>query len=217
MKLPRPVTEKSPMDIAPLLERSAKEHSHLCPRQVLGVRLGLAGMHALGFDAPPPKRKMLVISETDGCFVDGLIAATACTVGHRNLRVVDYGKIAATFIDVQGEHAVRLASAAHVRERAASFLPGESRPYFAQLQAYQLMDDEELLSIREVALDLPVRGILSRPGTRAQCDSCGEEILNGRELRQDGFVLCRACAGHAYYRFSSQVLAEMPLSSRFMP
>ena len=193
---------------------SAKEHSHLCPRQVLGVRLGLAGMHALGFDAPPQKRKMLVISETDGCFVDRLIAATACTIGHRSLRAVDYGKIAATFIDVRAEHAVRLAPARHVRERAAFFLPGKSRPYFAQLQAYQSMADEELLTIQEVTLDTPAREILSRPGVRAQCDSCGEEILNGRELRQEGFVLCRACAGHGYYRFSSQALAECRFRAR---
>ncbi len=198
------------MDIAPLLEQSSREHRHLCPRQVLGVRIGLAGLAALGFPEPPPKRQMLVLVETDGCFADGVIAATGCTVGHRALRIVDYGKIAATFVDVRLERAVRVAPTWDARERASLFQPEEPRRYFAQLQAYQSMPDNELLSMQDVVLDIPIREILSRPGTRVQCDSCGEEILNGRELQQDGFVLCRGCAGHVYYRLSSQVPADMP-------
>ncbi|MCB9722404.1 MAG: formylmethanofuran dehydrogenase subunit E family protein, partial [Candidatus Omnitrophica bacterium] len=97
------------MDIQPLLEKSVREHSHLCPRQILGVRIGIAGMNALGFDEPPAKKQLLVISETDGCFVDGIIAATDCTVGHRTLRVEDYGKVAATFVDAKTGRAVRVA------------------------------------------------------------------------------------------------------------
>jgi len=80
------------MNLQPLLEKSSRDHSHLCPRQILGVRMGLAGMAALGFDAPPDKKRLLVIVENDGCFADGVIAATNCTVGHRTLRVEDYGK-----------------------------------------------------------------------------------------------------------------------------
>ncbi len=89
------------MDITKLLDKSMQDHDHLCPRQILGVRIGLAGMKALGFTEPPTKKQLLVISETDGCFVDGVIAATNCTVGHRTLRVEDYGKVAVTFVDVQ--------------------------------------------------------------------------------------------------------------------
>src|SRR5512135_1928440 len=125
------------MDITPLLERSSRDHSHLCPRQVLGVRIGLAGLKALGFREPPPKRQMLVICETDGCFVDGITAATDCTVGHRSLRIADYGKIAATFADVRSERAVRVAPVGEARQRAGIFLPEEPRLYFAQLRAYQ--------------------------------------------------------------------------------
>src|SRR5512143_227993 len=156
-----PRKRRSQMDITPLLERSAREHSHLCPRQVLGIRMGMAAMRALGFQAAPPKRKMLVICETDGCFVDGVIAATACSEGHRSLRVVDYGKIAATFIDVRTERALRLAPGPRIRERASAMVANERRPYFAQLEAYQIMPDGDLLSIREVVLNTRVGHILS--------------------------------------------------------
>src|SRR5512147_1692459 len=92
-----------------ILKISASRHTHLCPRQVLGARMGLAGARALGLDLPVHYKRLLVILETDGCFADGVEAATGCTVGHRTMRVEDYGKIAATFVDVQTGRAFRLA------------------------------------------------------------------------------------------------------------
>ena len=91
------------MDIA------SARHTHLCPRQVLGARIGLAGASALGLDLPRADKRLLVILETDGCFADGIDAATGCTVGHRTMRIEDYGKIAATFVDVETERALRIA------------------------------------------------------------------------------------------------------------
>ncbi|MFO3797100.1 MAG: FmdE family protein, partial [Anaerolineales bacterium] len=122
--------------LADLLQKSASQHSHLCPRQILGVRMGLLGMKALGFDAPPPKKRLLVIVETDGCFADGITAATDCTVGHRTLRVEDYGKTAATFVDTITGQAVRIAPALDIRQKAHAYAPDEPRRYFAQMQAY---------------------------------------------------------------------------------
>ena len=91
-----------------LFTQSARRHNdHLCPRQVLGVRMGLAGAAALGVEAPQGNKRMLVITETDGCFVDGIEVATGCSVGHRTLRVEDYGKVAATFVDLETQEAIR--------------------------------------------------------------------------------------------------------------
>ncbi|MEJ5240153.1 MAG: FmdE family protein [Anaerolineales bacterium] len=194
------------MDLQALLERSSREHSHLCPRQVLGVRMGLLGLKALGFEAPPAKKRLLVIVETDGCFVDGIIAATGCTVGHRTLRVEDYGKVAATFVDVQEERAVRIAPAPDIRQKAYAYAPDEPRHYFAQLRAYQIMPDEEMFTITEVTLTTPLIALLSRPGVRVNCDGCGEEIINEREVRQDGLILCRSCAYGGYYSTSSRAV-----------
>jgi formylmethanofuran dehydrogenase subunit E len=192
------------MNLQPLLKKSVHDHSHLCPRQILGVRLGLLGMKALGFDAPPAKKRLLVIVETDGCFADGVTAATDCTVGHRTLRVEDYGKTAAVFVDTVTGQAVRIAPALGVRQKAYAFAPNEPRHYFAQMQAYQVMPDEEMFTVTPVALKTPVEAIISRPGVRVNCDLCGEEVMNEREIRRDGLTLCRACAGYGYYQMSGE-------------
>ena len=187
------------MNLQPLLEKSARDHSHLCPRQILGVRLGLAGMTALGFETLPDKKQLLIITETDGCFADGLSAATDCTVGHRTLRVEDYGKTAATFVDTKTGNAIRVAPVLDIRQKAYVYAPNETRHYFAQMQAYQFMPDDEMFTITEVQLAISIEAIVSRPGVRVDCDVCGEEIMNEREVEQGGFILCHACAGTSYY------------------
>jgi formylmethanofuran dehydrogenase subunit E len=195
------------MDIQPLLEKSSRHHSHLCPRQILGVRLGLAGMKAIGFDSPPPKKRLMVIVESDGCFADGVIAATDCTVGHRTLRVEDYGKTAATFVDTVTGRAVRVAPALDIRQKAYACAADEPRHYFAQMQAYQIMPDAEMFTVAEVTLKTPIEAIISRAGIRVNCDVCGEEIINEREIHHEGLRLCRACAGNSYYHASVLVPA----------
>jgi formylmethanofuran dehydrogenase subunit E len=202
------------MNIQSLLNASARKHSHLCPRQILGVRIGLSGIAALSLQPEDITRKrLLIIAETDGCFIDGLIAATGCDFGHRTLRVEDYGKIAATFIDTETGLCVRITPALNVREKALAFAPSEPRHYFAQMQSYQNMSDDELLTFQEVALLRPIAEIISQPGMRVSCDVCGEEIINEREVDVEGCILCRTCAGHGYYqsvipKISSRILVE---------
>ena len=196
------------MNLQPLFEKSARDHSHLCPRQILGVRLGLAGMKALGFDLPPDNKQMLIITETDGCFVDGLSAATNCTVGHRTLRVEDYGKVAAVFVDVETSRAFRVAPTLDIRQRACVDIEEDSFRYQAQMQAYQTMADEEMFSITEVRLLASIESIISRPGLRVNCGMCGEEIMNEREIRRSSMVLCRACAGTPYYRSARSMVTS---------
>lgn len=188
------------MNLQSLLEKSSRDHSHLCPRQILGVRMGLFGLEALGFDTPPEKKRLLVIAETDGCFVDGIAAATNCTVGHRTLRVEDFGKTAAVFVDTVTGQMARIAPALDIRQRAYAYAPGESRHYFAQMQAYKIMPDSEMFAIAEVQLRTSIEEIVSRPGVRVNCDLCGEEIINEREIKRDSLTLCRACDGGAYYQ-----------------
>jgi formylmethanofuran dehydrogenase subunit E len=188
------------MDITHLLEKSMQDHDHLCPRQILGVRIGTAGMKVLGFNESPSRKELLAISETDGCFVDGVSAATGCTVGHRTLRVEDYGKVAVTFVDTRTGRAVRVSPRLDVRERASAYVPDEQRHYFAQMQAYQTMPDEDMFDIQEVVLSVPIEQILSKPGIRVCCDVCGEEIMNEREVRREDKAFCRSCAGNGYYQ-----------------
>ena len=195
------------MDIQPFLERSAARHDHLCPRQVLGVRIGL--LAARSFDSPPgenPGKRLLAIVESDGCFSDGIEVATGCSLGHRRLRLEDYGKIAATFVDTKAGRAIRILPCVDLRQRALDCLPQESRHYFAQLQAYQVMPDEELLVVQTVLLNTPIEQILSRPGLRVTCSRCGEEIINERELTVGGQAVCRSCAGESYYQLAPLIV-----------
>lgn len=190
------------------LASTRARHKHLCPRQVLGARIAMAGAASLGLEIPREDKRLLVFVETDGCFADAVEVATGCTVGHRRLRVEDYGKVAATFVDVKSGIAVRVSPGLDVRERAREYAPEERRRYYAQLLAYQIMPDDELLEVRRVELHPPLKEILSRPGTRVNCASCGEEIVNEREVRRNGLLLCRSCAGDAYYTALEPAAAE---------
>lgn len=188
------------MDLKPFLAIASRDHKHLCPRQVLGVRIGLKAMDLLGFEAALRHKHLLTIAETDGCFIDGLIAVTQCTVGHRTLRVEDYGKVAATFVNIKTNHSIRIIPALDVRERARFYAPDEKRRYFAQLQAYQIMPDEELMTVQQVTLDPPIHELVSHSGARVNCEHCGEEIMNEREVIIGGKPYCRFCAEGGYYR-----------------
>jgi len=202
------------VEIKPLLEISSREHNHLCPRQVLGVRLGLQGLRVLQVHANNNSKRLLVITETDGCFVDGVIAATGCTVGHRTLRVEDYGKTAATFVDTKTGQAVRISPRLNIRDRANEFAPNEPRHYFAQMHAYQVMPDEDMFSVQPVILNDPVEKILSQPGMRVSCHVCGEEIMNEREIRQNGLTLCVTCSRDGYYTECGHNVVTYPIQEK---
>lgn len=191
--------------LRPLLEESAARHKHLCPRQVLGVRLGLCGLLALGLidETYPPfdniNKGLLTIVEMDGCGADGISVATDCQVGRRTMRVLDYGKMAATFIDTKNEQAVRVWPRLDSRQTAQRYVPNTRSRWHAYLEAYQLIPDEELLHVQPVELAQSLAEILSRPNLRTNCDRCGEEIMNEREVMVNGRTLCQSCSGNGYY------------------
>jgi formylmethanofuran dehydrogenase subunit E len=161
--------------------------------------MGIAGLRALELSAPVTKPTGLVIVETDGCFVDGMEAATGATVGHRTLRVEDMGKIAATFVDVQSSRAIRLVPQRGVRALAFAYAPEEEQRYAAQLTGYQVMPEAELFRFEEVDLEPPLSALVSRPDARNTCSNCGEEIINEREVMHEGVAVCHTCAGQGYY------------------
>ncbi len=191
-------------DLQALLAQSAELHKHLCPRQVLGVRMGMLAGRLLGLNLPQTSKRLLTLVETDGCFSDGVAVAAGCWVGRRTMRVVDFGKVAATFVDTTTERAVRVYPHPNARERASLHAPDAASRWHSQLAAYQFMSDDELLCFQWVALNESLRAILSIPGHRVNCEMCGEEILNEREILHEGTVLCKACAGLAYYSLVSE-------------
>src|SRR3990172_2130683 len=106
-----------------LLAESSALHRHLCPRQVLGVRMGMLAAERLGMELPQDDKRLLTLVETDGCFADGVAVATNCGVGRRTLRVLDYGKMAATFVDTLTGQAIRIHPHPRARGMARGFAP----------------------------------------------------------------------------------------------
>ncbi len=201
------------LPLAALLDQSAALHRHLCPRQVLGVRMGLYAGRLLGLDLPQTGKRLLAIVETDGCFVDGVSVATNCWVGRRTLRVEDFGKVAATFVDSHTGAAVRLVPRPGVRQRAREHMPSARNKWEAQLLSYQRLLDAELLDAQTVRLRTPIEQTISRAGCRAVCDVCGEEIINEREVIHAGTTLCRACCGQSYYVLAAELPAARAVAA----
>lgn len=186
--------------LSEFLQTSAAHHKHLCPRQVLGVRMGMRAAVELGLDLPQSNKRLYTFVETDGCLVDGVSAATGCAVGRRTLQIRDFGKVAATFVDTATGAAIRIFPHPDARQTALLYAPGERDRWHAQLAGYQIMPDEALLVVQPVELSVSMAAIISRPGVRTVCEQCGEEIINEREIVCGGITLCRACAGDSYYR-----------------
>lgn len=185
-------------DFQPLLTEAAAMHHHLCPRQVLGVRMGLYAGELLGLELPQRDKRLYTFVETDGCFVDGVTIATGCSIGHRTLRLIDYGKVAASYVDTKTGKAVRIWPNSQCRARAANYAPTAPNRWRAQLEGYQAMPAGELLSVCEVELMIDLKALIARRGIRVNCSICGEEILNQREVIRDEKVLCLSCADGSY-------------------
>lgn len=184
-----------------ILQESALRHRHLCPRQVLGARMALYAAELLGLELPRDDKRLLVTAETDGCTVDGLIAATHCRAGSRTLRILDFGKVAATFTDTKSGTSLRVVPQHRIRSVSQDYAPTAKNKWEAMLAGYKIMPMSELFDVQAVQLKDPLSQIISGAGRKAVCDDCGEEIINGREVMKDEIILCRACAGDGYYQF----------------
>lgn len=182
-----------------LLQQVARLHKHLCPRQVLGVRMGMLAAQLFPDALPQKDKRILAMVEMDGCFADGISASTGCSLGRRTMRLADDGKIAATFIDTRSRRAIRLFALPDLRARAAAAVPAAASRWHAYLHAYQQFTAEDLFGQQQVRLSFDLAAIIGKPGARTACARCGEEILNQREVVHEGETLCRSCAGQSYW------------------
>jgi formylmethanofuran dehydrogenase subunit E len=184
-----------------LLEQSAARHDHLCPRQILGVRMGLLAAKILQLDLPQSDKRLYTIVETDGCGMYGIAVATGCSPGRRSMRILDYGKMAATFVDTKSGKAIRISPHPQTRHLWSQYAPDAPDRWHGYLRAYQVMPDELLLIALPVELNFSMEKTISLPDQRAICDACDEEIINERQVVVDGGVFCQTCAGESYYSF----------------
>jgi formylmethanofuran dehydrogenase subunit E len=182
------------------LAAAADAHGHMCPGQVLGVRMAMLGLKAIGIDDPLKHRKrLLAFVEIDRCATDAVSLVTGCRLGARSLKFVDYGKVAATFVNLETQKAVRVVARDDSRLRAKTMFAQLNSPYRQQLEAYKVMDDADLFIVRPVRVMLKPEDLPGSPRSRVACEQCGEGVNGGRERMVNGRTLCRNCAGESYY------------------
>ncbi len=200
--IPHAENSNSLPDFEQLLEESVKIHGHLCPGQVVGVRLAMLGLKLTGITDPKgrDRKSLIVYVEIDRCATDAIQSVTGCSLGKRSLKWIDYGIMAATFINLKTGKAFRIVGKESARELASKYRPDIEDKYKRQLEAYKEMSDHELFEVMEVKVDIPEASMPGPPLRRIPCEKCGEYVQNCREVEVDGKVLCRKCAYGAYYQ-----------------
>ena len=197
--------QQEKLHFAELLEESVRTHGHLCPGQVLGVKMSLLGLRAIKVADPRgrDRKNLLIFVEIDRCATDAIQSVTGCSLGKRTMKFMDYGKMAATFLNLRTNRAVRVVVREDSRERAKACFPEISDKYAAQLEAYKIMPDEELFDVMDVSVNLRPEDMPGRPLQRVRCEECGEYVQDLREVNKNGRLLCKTCVSGGYYRIEN--------------
>ena len=188
------------------LREAEVAHGHLCAGQVLGVRLAMLGLEKLGIEDPRGKdrKRLVTFVEIDRCATDAIAVVTGCRLGKRALKFRDWGKMAATFVDLgikdaSAGKAIRITAKESSKKLAREMHPEIESKNQQQMLAYREMPEDELFTKQWVKVELPAEEFPGYKGDRIVCAECGEGINFRREVVRDGHVLCRACAGDRYY------------------
>jgi len=181
------------------LQLAAVAHGHLCAGQVLGVRLAMLGLRELGITDPIAERKRIVTYvEIDRCMTDAIGLVANCRLGKRALKFRDWGKVAATFVDLPTGRAIRIAAKESSKQIARDMFPDMSKDA-GQQKAYAELSEDVLFEKKWVKVEVKPEDLPGYKGPRVVCAECGEGINFGREVSQGGRTLCRGCAGETYY------------------
>ena len=187
-----------------LLAMAETAHGHLCAGQVLGVRMAVLGCQRLGIEEPRgrDRKRLVTFIEIDRCATDAIGVVTGCRLGKRALKLKDWGKMAATFVDLANDRALRIAARESSKERAKSMHPEIENKNQQQMLAYREMPDADLFSEEWVRVTLPPKEFPGFKGDRLACAMCGEGINYERYLERNGQRLCYGCADPAarYYQ-----------------
>jgi formylmethanofuran dehydrogenase subunit E len=179
-----------------------RAHGHLCAGQILGVRLAMLGLVKLEIDDPHGKdrKRLVTFVEIDRCATDAVAVVTGCRLGKRALKFRDWGKMAATFVDVSAGKAIRIAARESSKALARAMHPEIENKNQQQMLAYREMSDEDLFSTQWVKVELPPEEFPGYKADRIVCEACGEGINFRREVVRDGKTVCQSCAGGRCYQ-----------------
>jgi formylmethanofuran dehydrogenase subunit E len=183
------------------LREAEAAHGHLCAGQVLGVRMAMAGLSRLGIDDPrgADRKRLVTYVEIDRCATDAVMVVTGCRLGKRALKFRDWGKMAATFVDLQTHRAVRVAAKESSKEAARRLHPEITNKNQQQMLAYREMPVDDLFEVQNVRVQVNPEDLPGYKGERIVCAQCGEGINFRREIVRDEKTLCKSCAGESYY------------------
>jgi len=183
------------------LRDAERAHGHLCAGQVLGVRMAMFGLEKLGIDDLSGKnaKRLVTFVEIDRCATDAVAVVTGCRLGKRALKFRDWGKIAATFVDLSTGRAVRVAAKESSKTLARELHSEIADKNQQQMLAYREMAANDLFTAQWVKVERPPEEFPGYKGERVVCEDCGEGINFRREVRREGKLLCRSCAGERYY------------------
>ncbi|OBR93917.1 MULTISPECIES: FmdE family protein [Clostridium] len=172
------------------VKKAREFHGHLCSGIILGVRIARAGLNYLGIEEPAKNKDFIVFVETDRCLTDAVQAVTGCSLGKRRLKWIDYGKMGASFIDMNTQKGIRI-----VVNAKKNPSPDEDA-----LSFWEQFTDEQLFKFEPVKIDIKKEDLPGRPTKSVKCEICHEKVMDGRDVIKDGKVLCKACANGSYYK-----------------
>jgi len=200
-----------------LLASSAKAHGHICPGQVIGVRMALLGCGLIGLDdpkSPEQIKRLIVYVEMDRCAADAVGHVTGARLGRRSLKFVDYGIMAASFVNLETGEAYRIVSTEESRDFVRSYAPEVAGGHRQQLEGYQRMPDSLLFRVQKVEIRVSEFDLPGSARNKVACRRCGQVIRDSREVMVNGTPICRPCAYGGYFREAVEIpWSEIELGS----
>ncbi len=189
-----------------LLSASVENHGHLCPGQVVGVRMAMLGCRLIGLDNPRQDdqiKKLIVYVEMDRCTGDAVAFVTGAKLGRRSLKYVDYGIMAATFLNLETNQAYRIISTEESRDLANKYAPEFNDKTTQEIEAYKRMPESILFRIQKVHVALSEFDLPGPTRKKVTCAGCGQVVRDNKEVQIDGKPYCRPCANGAYFKVIS--------------
>lgn len=195
-------------DFHVLLKTSAAAHGHLCPGQVVGVRMAMLGCRLIGLDEPKQRnqiKKLLVYVEMDRCSADAVAHVTGVKLGRRSLKFIDYGIMAATFVNLDTGDSYRVLSTEEARDLAQAYAPEFASQSERQLAAYQRMPDSVLFRVQKVRVKIDEFDLPGPTRRKVACSRCGQVIRDAREIIVEGRPVCKPCTDASYFSHAREV------------